>query len=183
MSRIGKLPIAMPGGVTAKWVEPLLEVKGPKGGLSLKVKKPAGIKVENAVIQVTRPDDTRESRSFQGLYRSLINNMVVGVSKGYEKRLEIVGVGYKAEVSGPVLKLSVGYAFAKDFPIPDGISIKVDKEGILIQGTDKQQVGNVAARIRSYRPPEPYKGKGIRYQGEQIRRKAGKAAAGSGAKQ
>ena len=183
MSRIGKLPVALPAGVTVKWQEPVLEVKGPKGALKVALKKPAGIKVEGGTLHVTRPDDTRESKSLQGLYRSLINNMVNGVSKGFEKKLEVAGVGYRAEVAGKVLKLSLGFAFAKEFPIPDGIAIKVEKEVITVQGIDKQLVGNVAASIRAHRPPEPYKGKGIKYAGEQIKRKAGKAAVGSGAKQ
>jgi len=180
MSRVGKLPIPIPDGVTAKWQEPVIEVKGPKGELKLEVRPPAGIKIEDGKIMVTRPDESRTARSYQGLYRSLINNMVVGVSQGFEKRLEIVGVGYRAEVDSNLLKLYLGFAFAKEFPIPEGISISVEKEVIVIQGIDRQKVGNTAARIRAHRPPEPYKGKGIRYQGEQIRRKAGKTAASGG---
>lgn len=178
MSRIGKLPINLPKGVTVTWEEPVLRVKGPKGELRLEVRPTVGIKIEDGVMTVSRPDDSRTSRSHQGLYRSLIHNMVVGVSAGYEKKLEIVGVGYRAETSGDVLKLSLGFAFPKEFKIPPGISIRVDKDVIIIEGSDKQIVGNVAASIRAHRPPEPYKGKGIRYQGEQIKRKAGKAAGG-----
>lgn len=178
MSRIGKLPIPIPKGVTVKWAAPVLAVKGPKGELKVEIKPPIGVALEGEVLRVTRPDDERASRAFQGLYRSLCHNAVVGVSTGYEKKLEIVGVGYKAEVAGKVLRLTLGFAFPKDHPIPAGITVKVEKDVIVISGCDRQQVGDFAAQVRSYRPPEPYKGKGIRYQGEQIRRKAGKAAVG-----
>jgi len=178
MSRIGKLPVTLPQGVSVNWNAPNLTVKGPKGQLALEVKPPASLVVEGNVLKVTRPDDERESKSHQGLYRSLINNAVQGVSKGYERKLDIFGVGYKAEVVGKVLKLTLGFAFPKEFPIPEGITIKVEKDTIVVTGIDRQQVGDVAARIRRHRPPEPYKGKGVRYQGEHIRRKAGKAAAG-----
>jgi len=178
MSRIGKLPIPIPEGVTVKWDKPVLFIKGPKGELQVEIKPYVDVVVEDGSIQVTRPDDSRTSRSCQGLYRSLVDNAVSGVTRGFEKKLEIVGVGYRAEVSGDVLKLSLGFASVKEYPIPEGITINVEKEVISISGIDRQKVGNVAARIRAYRPPEPYKGKGVRYQGEQIRRKAGKAAVG-----
>jgi len=178
MSRIGKLPIPIPAGVSVQWETPVLKVKGPKGELTVVVKPPTQVAVDAGVLKLTRPDDERSSKSNQGLYRSLLNNAVHGVSSGYEKKLEVLGVGYKAEVTGKILKLTLGFAFPKEFPIPAGIGIKVEKDTIVIQGIDRQQVGDVAARIRSYRPPEPYKGKGIRYQGEQVRRKAGKAAVG-----
>jgi len=178
MSRIGKLPIEMPKGVEAIWNPPVLKVKGPKGELEVPVKKPAGVTVEGNLIKITRPGDDRTSRSFQGLYRSLVANAVQGVSQGFEKRLEVVGVGYKAEVQGQELVLTLGFAFPKRFRIPDGVEIKVEGPQIVVRGIDKQQVGDVAARIRAHRPPEPYKGKGIRYLGEQVRRKAGKAAVG-----
>jgi len=178
MSRIGKLPIALPPGVTATWRAPALELKGPKGQLVVKVLPPCQVEIKEGVVRVTRPDDSRSSRMSQGLYRSLANNAVVGVSKGYEQKLEIVGVGYKAEVSGQVLKLSLGFASVKEFPIPAGLKIGIVKSMIVIQGIDKQLVGETAAQIRSHRPPEPYKGKGIRYEGEYVRKKAGKAAVG-----
>jgi large subunit ribosomal protein L6 len=178
MSRIGKLPVAVPPGVSVKWEPPLLKVKGPKGELAVEVKAPASITVEGNIVRVTRPDDERLAKSRQGLCRSLINNAVHGVSQGYERKLEIVGVGYKAEVAGKILKLTLGFAFPKEFPIADGVTIKVEKDTIVVSGIDRQQVGDVAARIRRHRPPEPYKGKGVRYAGEHIRRKAGKAAAG-----
>ena len=178
MSRIGKLPIAVPAGVSVKWEAPLLKVKGPKGELAVEVKAPASVEIEGNVVRVTRPDDERLAKSRQGLCRSLIYNAVHGVSQGYERKLEIVGVGYKAEVVGRLLKLTLGFAFAKEFPVPDGITVKVEKDTIVVSGINRQQVGDVAARIRRHRPPEPYKGKGVRYQGEHIRRKAGKAAVG-----
>jgi large subunit ribosomal protein L6 len=180
MSRIGKLPVALPKGVTAVWKAPELSVKGPKGQLAVKVLPPSGVEIKDEIIHVTRPNDERASKAAQGLYRSLVNNVVTGVSQGYVKRLEIIGVGYKAESAGQVLKLTLGFAFAKNFPVPAGIKISVDKNFIVIEGMDRQVVGDVAARIRAYRPPEPYKGKGIRYEGEYVRRKAGKAAAGGG---
>jgi len=180
MSRVGKAPITLPQGVSADVKEAVVTVKGPKGQLQVEVKPPCAVELEKEAIKVTRPDDSRQNRSSHGLYRALLNNAVVGVSQGFEKRLEIVGVGYRAEVAGNVLKLNLGFAFTKEFPIPEGISISVEKEVIVVSGIDRQKVGNVAASIRAYRPPEPYKGKGIRYQGEYIRRKAGKAAVGTG---
>jgi large subunit ribosomal protein L6 len=178
MSRVGKLSVPIPEGVDVNWQKPMISVKGPGGEYRLEVKPPADIKIEDRAIKVTRPDDTRPNRAAQGLYRSLINNMVVGVTRGYEKRLEIVGVGYRAEVDGRALKLSVGYAFPKIFEIPEGITVNVEKDVIVVRGSDKQKVGDAAAGIRAYRPPEPYKGKGIRYQGEQVKIKAGKTAVG-----
>ena len=179
MSRVGKQPINIPKGVSVKWTEPVLAIKGPKGEMKVEVKVPVGVQVESELIRLTRPDDERESKARQGLYRSLVANAVLGVSQGFERKLEIVGVGYRAEVvAGKTLKLSLGFAFPKEFPIPAGITVKVEKDTISIQGISRQLVGNTAAKVRAYRPPEPYKGKGIRYQGEYIRRKAGKAAAG-----
>jgi large subunit ribosomal protein L6 len=178
MSRIGKLPVVLPKGVTAAWNAPELAVKGPKGQLSVQVLAPCGVDIKDGVINVTRPNDERQSKAAQGLYRSLVSNVVTGVSQGYVKRLEIVGVGYKAEAAGQLLKLSLGFAYVKNFPVPDGVKVTVDKSFIVVEGADRQAVGDVAARIRAYRPPEPYKGKGIRYEGEYVRRKAGKAAVG-----
>jgi large subunit ribosomal protein L6 len=178
MSRIGKLPVVLPPGVTAVWTAPELTVQGPKGQLSVRVLPPCGLEIGEGAIRLTRPDDARTSKVAQGLYRALVNNVVVGVSQGYQKRLEVMGVGYKAEAAGKVLKLSLGFANVKEFPVPDGVTVSVDKNFIVVQGMDKQVVGDTAARIRSHRPPEPYKGKGIRYEGEHVRRKAGKAATG-----
>ncbi|MFO8058800.1 MAG: 50S ribosomal protein L6 [bacterium] len=178
MSRIGKLPVKVPEGVKVSWNEPVLTVQGPKGDLKVEVKKPCSVKVEEGVLNVTRPDNTRKSRSYQGLYRSLVYNAVHGVTEGFEKRLQVVGVGYRADVEGDQLKLSVGYASPKVYRLPDGVDVNVEKDIIVVRGIDKGAVGNAAARIRAYRPPEPYKGKGIRYQDEQITKKAGKAGAG-----
>jgi large subunit ribosomal protein L6 len=181
MSRIGKLPVPVPSGVTADWKAPVLKVKGPKGAMAVEVKQPCGLEFDGKVIKVTRPDDARESKRSQGLYRSLVRNAVEGVSKGFERRLEVIGVGYKAEAAGKVLKLSLGFAKPVEFPVPPGIEIKVEKDTIVVSGIDRVLVGNVSARIRSFRPPEPYQGKGVRYQGEYVRRKAGKAGVGGGA--
>ena len=178
MSRIGKLPIPVPSGVDVIVAERLVTVKGPKGTLSHNVAAP--ITVDNdqdGVIAVVRPDDERQSKSLHGLTRTLIANMVHGVTEGYEKRLEIVGVGYRVLSKGPTqLEFQLGYSHVITFNAPDGISFIVDSPTRLgVQGIDKQLVGEVAANIRKLRKPEPYKGKGVRYAGEQIRRKVGKA--------
>ncbi len=181
MSRVGKVPITVPKGAEVSWRAPLFKVKGPKGELTVEVNPPCSIEIEGEVVRVSRPDDSRQSRMFQGLYRSLVGNAVVGVTEGYVKKLDIIGVGYKAEVQGKVLKLSVGYAFPKEVPIPEGLDVTMEKDTIVVSGVDKQQVGDLAAKIRNWRPPEPYKGKGVRYQGEYVRRKAGKSGVGGGA--
>ena len=178
MSRIGKLPIPVPSGVDVTVAERLVTVKGPKGTLSHHVAAP--ITVDNdqdGVIAVARPDDERQSKSLHGLTRTLIANMVQGVTQGYEKRLEIVGVGYRVLSKGPTqLEFQLGYSHVITFNAPDGITFTVDSPTRLgVQGIDKQLVGEVAANIRKLRKPEPYKGKGVRYAGEQVRRKVGKA--------
>ncbi len=178
MSRIGKLPIAVPSGVDVTFAERLVTVKGPKGTLSHTVAAPITVdRSEDGAIEVARPDDERESRSLHGLTRTLIANMVQGVTEGYEKRLEIYGVGYRVLPKGPTqLEFQLGYSHSITFNAPDGISFTVDGPTRLgVQGIDKQLVGEVAANIRKLRKPEPYKGKGVRYAGEQIRRKVGKA--------
>jgi large subunit ribosomal protein L6 len=178
MSRIGKLPIAVPSGVDVTLAERLVTVKGPKGSLSHAVAAPITVaRAEDGAIEVARPDDERESKSLHGLTRTLIANMVQGVTEGYEKRLEIVGVGYRVLSKGPTqLEFQLGYSHSITFNAPDGISFTVDGPTRLgVQGIDKQLVGEVAANIRKLRKPEPYKGKGVRYAGEQIRRKVGKA--------
>jgi large subunit ribosomal protein L6 len=178
MSRIGKLPIAVPSGVDVTLAERLVTVKGPKGSLSHAVAAPITVaRSEDGAIEVARPDDERESKSLHGLTRTLIANMVKGVTEGYEKRLEIVGVGYRVLSKGPTqLEFQLGYSHSITFNAPDGISFTVDGPTRLgVQGIDKQLVGEVAANIRKLRKPEPYKGKGVRYAGEQIRRKVGKA--------
>jgi large subunit ribosomal protein L6 len=178
MSRIGKLPIVVPSGVDVTLAERLVTVKGPKGSLSHAVAAPITVaRSEDGAIAVARPDDERESKSLHGLTRTLIANMVQGVTEGYEKRLEIVGVGYRVLSKGPTqLEFQLGYSHPITFNAPDGISFTVDGPTRLgVQGIDKQLVGEVAANIRKLRKPEPYKGKGVRYAGEQIRRKVGKA--------
>ncbi len=181
MSRIGKQPVVVPQGVTAKLEAGTLSIKGPKGELSFDVNEGryGNIKVaiEDGSITVTRRDDERLSRTQHGLVRALIQNMVTGVTDTFSQTLELVGVGYKAEMKGNALTLNLGFSHPIDFPLPEGIKIAVDKQTkIVINGADKQLVGETAARIRKLRPPEPYKGKGIRYEKEVVRRKVGKAA-------
>ena len=177
MSRIGKLPVAVPSGVDVAIDGPLVTVKGPKGTLSHSVASPITVEQGDGVLDVKRPDDERESRSLHGLTRTLVNNMVVGVTDGYEKKLEIMGVGYRVLSKGPTqLEFQLGYSHPIIFDAPEGISFTVEGPTKLgVQGIDKQLVGEVAANIRKLRKPEPYKGKGVRYAGEQVRRKVGKA--------
>ena len=177
MSRIGKLPIEVPSGVDVAIDDQLVTVKGPKGTLSHQVAAPITVERSDGVLEVKRPDDERISRSLHGLTRTLINNMVVGVTEGYEKKLEIVGVGYRVLSKGPTqLEFQLGYSHSITFDAPDGITFAVESATKLgVQGIDKQLVGEVAANIRKLRKPEPYKGKGVRYAGEVVRRKVGKA--------
>ncbi|HEY6874010.1 MAG TPA: 50S ribosomal protein L6 [Geobacteraceae bacterium] len=175
MSRIGKLPIEIPKGVKITYNEPCLKVDGPKGTLSRNVMEGVALDLSETSIVVTRADDGIKSRSAHGLTRTLINNMVTGVTKGFETALEISGVGYRAEVKGDMLNLSLGYSHPINYELPKGISVEVDKmTKVLVKGIDKELVGQVAAKIRGFRGPEPYKGKGIKYAGEVILRKAGK---------
>jgi large subunit ribosomal protein L6 len=176
MSRIGLRPINVPNGVDVVIEEGnAVSVKGPKGTLSASFSPDLQITRENGTITVTRPSDAREHRSLHGLTRTLLNNMVVGVTEGFRKNLEITGVGYRAAMDGKVLVLSVGYSHPVRMTPPEGISFALDGQTrISVTGHDKQMVGEEAARIRRVRPPEPYKGKGIRYEGEVVRRKAGK---------
>jgi large subunit ribosomal protein L6 len=177
MSRIGKLPIEVPSGVDIAIDDQLVTVKGPKGTLSHTVAVPITVDKSDDVLEVKRPDDERNSRALHGLTRTLINNMVVGVTDGYEKRLEIVGVGYRVLSKGPTqLEFQLGYSHSITFNAPDGITFAVEGPTRLgVQGIDKQLVGETAAKIRKLRKPEPYKGKGVRYAGEQVRKKVGKA--------
>jgi large subunit ribosomal protein L6 len=178
MSRIGKLPITVPSGVDVSIDERLVTVKGPKGTLSHNVAAPITVgKSEDGAVEVQRPNDERESRSLHGLTRTLIANMVTGVTDGYEKKLEIVGVGYRVLSKGPTqLEFQLGYSHPIVFDAPEGITFTVEGPTKLgVAGIDKQLVGEVAAKIRKLRKPEPYKGKGVRYSGEHIRRKVGKA--------
>jgi len=179
MSRIGRLPITVPAGVEIKIADDnTVTVKGPKGELSEKISKRISVKLEDGVINVSRGDDLKESRSLHGLSRTLVSNMVTGVSAGFERKLEIVGVGYKADKQGNKLVLSLGYSHPVELPDPEGITTETPSTTeILVKGIDKAVVGNYAAIIRAWRPPEPYKGKGVRYAGEQVRRKEGKAGA------
>ncbi|MGH7466926.1 MAG: 50S ribosomal protein L6 [Longimicrobiales bacterium] len=176
MSRIGNKPVTIPDKVTVLVDGSTVKVDGPKGQLATTFRPELKIRVENGKVVVERPSDTKPHKALHGLTRALIANMVNGVTTGYRKALEIVGVGYRAEKKGKTLVLSVGYSHPVSYPEPPGITITTSSPTVVvIEGTDKQKVGQVAAEIRSVRPPEPYKGKGIRYQGEQVRRKAGKA--------
>lgn len=176
MSRIGRAPITVPAGVTVTvGEENLITVKGPKGTLTYTASPKMTVKVDGAVVTVTRPDDEAESRAIHGLTRTLINNMVIGVSQGYEKKLEIVGVGYRAAKEGKKLTLNLGHSHPIYFEESDLVKFEVpDANTIIVKSYDKQVCGQIAAEIRSKRPPEPYHGKGVKYSGEHIRRKAGK---------
>ena len=176
MSRIGKLPITIPGGVTITVGDDnTVTVKGPKGQLSEKISSSIEIKEENAVLTVARASDSKEHRSLHGLSRTLINNMVVGTTAGFQKNLDIVGTGYKAQKQGNKLVLNVGYSHPVEFVEPDGSTFEVPAPNkIIVKGINKQQVGQIAADIRAVREPEPYKGKGIKYDNEVVRRKEGK---------
>jgi large subunit ribosomal protein L6 len=175
MSRIGKKPVAIPSGVAAKVDGQRVSVKGTKGELSFTVPEDVAVKFENGAISVDERTETKEAQAMWGMARSIISNLVTGVTTGYEKRLEITGVGYKAAVQGKNLQLSLGYSHDITFPIPAGVTITTPRPvEIAIAGIDKRQVGQVAAEIRGLRPPEPYKGKGVKYAGEFIFRKEGK---------
>ena len=176
MSRIGRVPIDVPSGVDVKVDGAAVTVKGPKGELNLTVANPIEVKLEDGQILVTRPNDERESRSLHGLTRTLIQNQIIGVTEGYSKGLEIVGTGYRVAQNGNSLEFALGYSHSITVDPPAGISFTIDgNTKLAVHGIDKQQVGEVAANIRKLRKPEPYKGKGVRYAGEVVRRKAGKA--------
>lgn len=177
MSRIGKKPIEVPEEVEIRQDNSMIEVKGSKGTLTMKVPEGVAIVFDNGTIVVERLSDDKNGRSVHGLTRTLVANMVTGVTAGFERTLEISGVGYRAEVNNDILRLLLGYSHPVEYKIPEGVSVKVDKQvTIMISGIDKELVGKVAAEIRSFRKPEPYKGKGIKYSGERIRRKVGKSA-------
>jgi len=176
MSRIGRMPVTVPSGVDVTINGREVTVKGPKGTLSLEVAEPIKVSQADGTITVTRPSDEGEVRALHGLSRSLIANMVTGVTDGYRKTLEIVGVGYRVQARGNDLEFALGFSHPVPVAAPEGISFKVETPTrFIVEGIDKQQVGEVAANIRKLRKPDPYKGKGVRYQGEQIRRKVGKA--------
>jgi len=182
MSRIGKLPVNLPAGVVVKVSDSnVVSVKGPLGELTQQVDKDIKVEVEDGELKITRPSDSKSHKSLHGLYRALINNMVVGVSEGYKKELELVGVGYRAEAKGQNLEMSLGFSHDINILLPDEVKVETKTERranpiITLTCIDKQLIGHVAAKIRSLRPPEPYKGKGIKFVGEQLRRKAGKSA-------
>ena len=182
MSRIGKLPITLPAGVVVTVGEDnLITLKGPKGELTQQVKADMKVEADNGLLTIERPNEEQESRAMHGLYRSLLNNMVIGVSEGFRKELELVGVGYRVNNNGQVLELSLGYTHSIYLELPAEIKVETKMERnknplIILESCDKQLLGQVCAKIRSFRKPEPYKGKGIKFVGEQIRRKSGKTA-------
>ncbi len=179
MSRIGKQPVPVPKGVDVQIAEDLISVKGPKGQLQVKLLPGISVVVESVSDNVSRADDEGQTRSYHGLVRALLANATTGVSEGWSKELEIVGIGYRAESKGKIVTFNLGYSHTIDFPVPEGIEIDVDAKAnkVMVKGFDRQQVGQIAAEIRALRPPEPYKGKGIRYSDERVRTKAGKRAA------
>ncbi len=182
MSRIGKLPISVPAGVTITVQDTLVTVKGPKGVLTQEINPNITVTVADGVCTVSRPDDEKQNRAFHGLYRSLISNMVLGVSEGYKKTMELVGVGYRVSNQGQVLEFALGYTHNIFMSLPAEIKIETKSERnqnpiVILESCDKQLIGQVCAKIRSFRKPEPYKGKGVKFQGEVLRRKAGKSAA------
>ena len=181
MSRIGKLPITIPAKVTIEQKDDVVTVKGPKGELSQYVNPAIKIEVNDGSLTVSRPDDSKENRAFHGLYRALINNMVIGVSEGYKKELELVGVGYRVTNTGNLLDFSLGYTHNIYMMLPSEIKVETKSERnknplVILESADKQLIGQVCAKIRSFRKIEPYKGKGIRFVGEVVRRKSGKSA-------
>ena len=176
MSRVGRLSITLPSGVTVAVADRQIAVKGPKGELTMPSVNPIAVEVKDNAVSVSRPDDERRNRALHGLVRTLIAGMVDGVTKGYSRTLEIQGVGYRAQLQGKNLSLQLGFSHPVVVQPPKGIDVKVEGANkIVVSGADKQQVGQFAAEVRSIRPPEPYKGKGIRYEGERVRRKLGKA--------
>ncbi len=180
MSRIGKMAIAVPQGVKVHVADGTVRVEGPKGKLTRSLIPLAGVKVDGSTVTVNRTDDSRAARGAHGLTRRLVANMVEGVSKGFTRGLEINGVGYRADARGNVLFLTLGYSHPIAYQLPAGVTAKVDKQTVVtLEAADRELLGQVAAQIRGLRPPEPYKGKGVKYAGETIRRKAGKAAAGA----
>ncbi len=181
MSRIGKKPVDLPSGVKAAVANNVITVEGAKGKLTYNIPPRFKVEVKDNKVSVTRPSEEKQDKATHGLIRSLINNMAIGVSAGYKKELEITGVGFKAAVQGKILSIQLSYTHPINFDIPEGITVETPKPtNIIIKGVDKTKVGEVAAKIRDFYRPEPYKGKGIRYNDEHVRRKAGKAVAGAG---
>lgn len=178
MSRVGRKDIPVPSGVNVDLDDRVVKVKGPKGELSYKLLPNLEIELEDGKVKVSQPDLTKAGRAYWGLTRALINNMVVGVTEGYKRSVELHGTGYRAEVQGQNLVLHLGYSHPIQYAMPKTVSAQIDGSRIHFESIDKQAVGQVAAEVRSFRPPEPYNGKGVRYLGEQVRQKAGKTAAG-----
>ena len=181
MSRIGKLPVHIPAGVTVAVNNNVVTVKGPKGELKQEINPNITVTVDGNICHVTRPNDERENRAMHGLYRALIHNMVVGVSEGYKKTLELVGVGYRVENQGNLIQFALGYTHPIYLMLPPEVKVETKSERnqnplVILESADKQLIGQICAKIRSFRKPEPYKGKGVKFQGEIIRRKAGKSA-------
>ncbi len=182
MSRIGRLPVKLEKGVKAQVQGETVRLEGPKGKLEMKLQPGFAVEIKDSELSVKRPGDSRQQRAWHGLTRKLIANMAEGVAKGFTRVLEINGVGYRAEVKGSAINLSLGYSHPIVYQLPPGVTAKVERQVVItLEGADRQLLGTVAAQIRELRPPEPYKGKGIKYATETIRRKAGKAAAGSAA--
>jgi large subunit ribosomal protein L6 len=178
MSRIGKQPVVLPAGISAKVADGVVTLKGPKGELALQIPATVAVTQEGSALNVARQGDDKQSRADHGTIRALLQNMLVGVKDGYSRALEIQGVGFKASIAGKQLTMNVGYSHPVEYTVPDGITVAVtDGVQLKVSGIDKQLVGQVSARIRSFRPPEPYKGKGVRYKDERVRRKAGKTVA------
>ncbi len=178
MSRIGKQPVVLPAGVSVSLADGVVTLKGPKGELSQKLPETVAVAQEGAALNVVRKSDDKQSRADHGTIRALLQNMVVGVKEGYSRELEIQGVGFRASIAGKQLTMNVGYSHPVDYTVPEGITVTVtDGVQLKVSGIDKQLVGQVSARIRAFRPPEPYKGKGVRYKDERVRRKAGKTVA------
>ncbi len=177
MSRIGRAVVSIPSGVTVTQAEGEVSVKGPKGSLSERIPDVVALEIDSGELRFKRADEKKFSKSAHGLARALVANMVTGVTEGFSKELEIQGVGYRAEVAGKSLKLSLGFSHPVDFPIPSGLSVSVQENRVKVEGIDKGLVGQFAADVRRIRSPEPYKGKGVRYLGEQVKRKVGKAGA------
>ena len=177
MSRVGKKPVAVPSGVTASVDGQVVNVKGPKGAMSIVLHGDVAAKVENAEIKVDPRVDTKRARAMWGTYRSLLANVMTGVTKGFERRLEINGVGYKAEVAGDKLNMTLGFSHPINYQLPKGVTAKVEKNIVVLTSNDRELVGQTAAKVRSFRPPEPYKGKGVKYIEETIKRKVGKTGA------
>lgn len=178
MSRIGKQPVVLPAGISAKVADGVVTLKGPKGELALKTPATVEVSLDGSTLNIARTGDDKQNRADHGTIRALLQNMVVGLKSGYSRELEIQGVGFKASIAGNKLTMNVGYSHPVEYVVPEGVSVAVvDGTQLKVSGIDKQLVGQVSARIRSFRPPEPYKGKGVRYKDERVRRKAGKTVA------